>query len=213
MSEPALLTNAPELTVSELSGALKRAIEDKKIRVKFYNPRDFSDDKWARVDQKPYGGGPGMVMQALPVIKAKATDIFLRFVPLFSWAPPKKNISCRAVQAATATPPPNPLHKFFRPASVESAAGSPAAPETPAAATPGASTAPGSPRPAQQHDPRATAMVIGGFLLQPGEAGESFMPALINAGKQSCSDPKIVVSLYGCRVASGRPCWPPPLLV
>ncbi|HVT75228.1 MAG TPA: tRNA (guanosine(37)-N1)-methyltransferase TrmD [Candidatus Paceibacterota bacterium] len=49
---------------------LKRAIEDKKIRVKFYNPRDFSADKWDRVDQKPYGGGPGMVIQALPVAKA-----------------------------------------------------------------------------------------------------------------------------------------------
>ncbi|HEY0908086.1 MAG TPA: tRNA (guanosine(37)-N1)-methyltransferase TrmD [Candidatus Paceibacterota bacterium] len=49
---------------------IKRAIEDKKIRVKFYNPRDFSDDKWDRVDQKPYGGGPGMVIQALPVAKA-----------------------------------------------------------------------------------------------------------------------------------------------
>lgn len=49
---------------------LKRAIEDKKIKVKFYNPRDFSIDKWHRVDQKPYGGGPGMVIEALPVIKA-----------------------------------------------------------------------------------------------------------------------------------------------
>ena len=49
---------------------LKRAIEDKKIKVKFYNPRDFADDKWDRVDQKPYGGGPGMVIQALPVAKA-----------------------------------------------------------------------------------------------------------------------------------------------
>lgn len=49
---------------------LKRAIEDKKIRVKFYNPRDFADDKWNRVDQKPYGGGPGMVIQALPTAKA-----------------------------------------------------------------------------------------------------------------------------------------------
>ena len=49
---------------------IKRAIEDKKIRVKFYNPRDFSVDKWARVDKKPYGGGPGMVIQALPVAKA-----------------------------------------------------------------------------------------------------------------------------------------------
>lgn len=49
---------------------LKRAIEDKKIRVKFYNPRDFVLDKHHRVDQKPYGGGPGMVIEALPVIKA-----------------------------------------------------------------------------------------------------------------------------------------------
>ncbi|TSC70891.1 MAG: tRNA (guanine37-N1)-methyltransferase [Parcubacteria group bacterium Gr01-1014_46] len=49
---------------------ISRAIEDKKIKVEFYNPRDYSDDKWKRVDQKPYSGGPGMVIQALPVIKA-----------------------------------------------------------------------------------------------------------------------------------------------
>ncbi len=49
---------------------ISRAIEDKKIKVYFYNPRDYSDDKWKRVDQKPYSGGPGMVIQALPVIKA-----------------------------------------------------------------------------------------------------------------------------------------------
>ncbi|HRZ34505.1 MAG TPA: tRNA (guanosine(37)-N1)-methyltransferase TrmD [Candidatus Paceibacterota bacterium] len=47
-----------------------RAIKDKKIRVKFYNPRDFTRDKWRRIDQKPYGGGPGMVIQAEPVIRA-----------------------------------------------------------------------------------------------------------------------------------------------
>ncbi len=49
---------------------LKRAIEDKKIKVSFYNPRDFTKDKFARVDRSPYGGGPGMVIQAEPVIKA-----------------------------------------------------------------------------------------------------------------------------------------------
>ena len=49
---------------------LKRAIEDKKIQVKFYNPRDFAKNKWHRVDQRPYGGGPGMVIEALPVIRA-----------------------------------------------------------------------------------------------------------------------------------------------
>ncbi len=54
---------------------LKRAIEDKKIKVKFYNPRDFTKGtSYAerRVDDKPYGGGPGMVIEALPVMKAIA---------------------------------------------------------------------------------------------------------------------------------------------
>ena len=49
---------------------LKRAIEDEKIAVKFYNPRDFDENKWKRIDRVPYAGGPGMVIQAEPVIKA-----------------------------------------------------------------------------------------------------------------------------------------------
>lgn len=49
---------------------IKRAIEDKKIEVSFYNPRDFTKEKDARVDKRPFGGGPGMVIQAEPVIKA-----------------------------------------------------------------------------------------------------------------------------------------------
>ena len=58
---------------------LKRAIDDKKIEVKFYNPRDFtvSQKTYAdrRVDDKAYGGGPGMVIEALPVIKAIAKAV------------------------------------------------------------------------------------------------------------------------------------------
>ena len=49
---------------------IARAILDKKIKVYFYNPRDYAEDKWKRVDQKPYSGGPGMVIQALPTIRA-----------------------------------------------------------------------------------------------------------------------------------------------
>jgi tRNA (guanine37-N1)-methyltransferase len=49
---------------------LKRAILDKKIKVKFYNPRDYAENKWRRIDRAPYGGGPGMVIQAEPVIRA-----------------------------------------------------------------------------------------------------------------------------------------------
>lgn len=68
-----LFPNAFDSYLSE--SILKRAIEDKKIKVKFYNPRDFSIDKWHRVDQRPYGGGPGMVIEALPVIKAIAKAV------------------------------------------------------------------------------------------------------------------------------------------
>ncbi len=84
-----VITLFPESLSSYLGESiLKRAIEDKKIAVKFYNPRDFVSDKWPksaeggsagqqswlrqRIDQKPYGGGPGMVIQAEPVIKAIA---------------------------------------------------------------------------------------------------------------------------------------------
>jgi len=51
---------------------IARAVEDKKLKVSFYNPRDFTKDKWRRIDMKPYAGGPGMVIQAEPVIKAIA---------------------------------------------------------------------------------------------------------------------------------------------
>ncbi len=61
---------------------IKRAIEDKKIEISFYNPRDYADDKWKRVDQKPYAGGPGMVIQALPV--AKAIDAVLKKIEVRS---------------------------------------------------------------------------------------------------------------------------------
>ena len=51
-----------------------RAIKNKKISIKFYNPRDFTSarDWYKQVDDRPYGGGPGMVMQAEPLLKATA---------------------------------------------------------------------------------------------------------------------------------------------
>lgn len=71
-----IITLFPQSLDSYLNESiLKRAIEDKKIKVKFYNPRDFAVDKWHRVDQRPYGGGPGMVIEALPVIKAIAKAV------------------------------------------------------------------------------------------------------------------------------------------
>jgi len=54
---------------------LKRAQRDKKIKVSYYNPRYFTKDKHKRVDQKPYGGGPGMVLEAESVLKAASKAI------------------------------------------------------------------------------------------------------------------------------------------
>ncbi len=74
-----IITLFPESFSSYLSESiLKRAIKDKKITVNFYNPREFviqpknrpQTYSERRVDDKPYGGGPGMVIEALPVIKA-----------------------------------------------------------------------------------------------------------------------------------------------
>lgn len=49
---------------------LGRARTAKKISVDYQNPRDYVDNKWGKVDERPYGGGPGMVMTALPVVRA-----------------------------------------------------------------------------------------------------------------------------------------------
>lgn len=48
-----------------------RAIKDKKISIKFYNPIDFCEPK-KRVDARPYGGGPGMVLRPELFLKAFA---------------------------------------------------------------------------------------------------------------------------------------------
>ena len=55
-----------------------RARKEKKIFVQYQTPRDFVENKWGKVDERPYGGGPGMVMSAMPVIKAVQAGLTLR---------------------------------------------------------------------------------------------------------------------------------------
>lgn len=40
------------------------------ITVHYYNPREYTRDPHRKVDDRPYGGGPGMVMQAMPILRA-----------------------------------------------------------------------------------------------------------------------------------------------
>jgi len=69
-----LITLFEEACDAYLSASiLGRARKEKKISINYQNPRNFvagAAGSYKKVDDKPYGGGPGMVMQAMPVIKA-----------------------------------------------------------------------------------------------------------------------------------------------
>jgi tRNA (guanine37-N1)-methyltransferase len=49
------------------SGITRRAFDQKKCTLSLWNPRDFTTDNHRTVDDRPYGGGPGMVMLAKPL--------------------------------------------------------------------------------------------------------------------------------------------------
>lgn len=53
-------------------GVSGRAVQRGLLRVRVFNPRDFADNRYRSVDDRPYGGGPGMVMQAPPLCEAVA---------------------------------------------------------------------------------------------------------------------------------------------
>jgi tRNA (guanine37-N1)-methyltransferase len=54
------------------SGVTRRAREEGLWSLSLWNPRDFTTDNYRTVDDRPYGGGPGMVMLAEPLEKAIA---------------------------------------------------------------------------------------------------------------------------------------------
>ncbi len=49
------------------SGITRRAFEQQKCGLTLWNPRDFTTDNYRTIDDRPYGGGPGMVMLAKPL--------------------------------------------------------------------------------------------------------------------------------------------------
>ncbi|NNK33788.1 MAG: tRNA (guanosine(37)-N1)-methyltransferase TrmD, partial [Xanthomonadales bacterium] len=51
-------------------GVTGRAIEDGKVELELLNPREFAQDRHRTVDDRPYGGGPGMVMAVEPLRSA-----------------------------------------------------------------------------------------------------------------------------------------------
>jgi tRNA (guanine37-N1)-methyltransferase len=68
-----VLTIFPELFAPHMThGVTRRAFESRQVDVRLWPLRDFADDNYRRVDDRPYGGGPGMVMMAEPLEKALA---------------------------------------------------------------------------------------------------------------------------------------------
>ncbi|HSW19295.1 MAG TPA: tRNA (guanosine(37)-N1)-methyltransferase TrmD [Ramlibacter sp.] len=68
-----VITLFPELFAPFLeSGVTRRAYEQKLVDVRLWNPRDFAEGNYRRVDDRPFGGGPGMVMMAEPLARCLA---------------------------------------------------------------------------------------------------------------------------------------------
>jgi tRNA (guanine37-N1)-methyltransferase len=91
-----VITLFPELFAPFLStGVTRRAYESGQVQVRLWNPRDFSEGSYRRVDDRPFGGGPGMVMLAEPLtlcldaIRADraATDNESALVPVVLFSP------------------------------------------------------------------------------------------------------------------------------
>ena len=65
-----IITLFPELFAPLLVGGVtRRAYESGQVEVRFWNLRDHGEGPYRRVDDRPYGGGPGMVMMADPLLK------------------------------------------------------------------------------------------------------------------------------------------------
>jgi tRNA (guanine37-N1)-methyltransferase len=63
-----VITLFPELFAPFFAcGINRRAFESGLVKVRLWNPRDFAEGHYRRVDDRPFGGGPGMVMMAEPL--------------------------------------------------------------------------------------------------------------------------------------------------
>ncbi len=99
-----VITLFPELFEPFLkTGVTRRAYETRQVHVQLWNPRDFAEGNYRRVDDRPFGGGPGMVMLAQPLeqclqaIRAERADA--EPVPLVLFSPLGQALNHAAVQA------------------------------------------------------------------------------------------------------------------
>ncbi len=68
-----VITLFPELVEQVIGcGVVGRAAEQQLIELHCWNPRDYTEDRHRTVDDRPYGGGPGMLMKVEPLQRAIA---------------------------------------------------------------------------------------------------------------------------------------------
>jgi tRNA (guanine37-N1)-methyltransferase len=66
-----IVTLFPESIEPYLNASIiGRAQKAKKIKISYYDPKKFTRDKYGRVDRRPYGGGPGMVLEPDAILRA-----------------------------------------------------------------------------------------------------------------------------------------------
>ncbi len=75
---------------AQLKSGKPRKGEKAKFKISFYNPRDYVKDRKERVDRRPYGGGPGMVLAPEPFLKAVAAATKGKKADIFFFSPSGK---------------------------------------------------------------------------------------------------------------------------
>jgi len=104
-----VVTLFPELFAPHLAtGVTRRAFETRQVDVRLWPLRDFADNNYRRVDDRPYGGGPGMVMLVEPLERALAAIRTARAeerpAPLVHFTPTGRRIDQALVQEMAAGP-------------------------------------------------------------------------------------------------------------
>ena len=106
-----IITLFPELFAPFLeSGVTRRAYQSKQVDVRLWNPRDYAEGNYRRVDDRPFGGGPGMVMMAEPLsrcleaIRADRAELPEVQAPLVLFSPIGRALTHSSVEEWSASP-------------------------------------------------------------------------------------------------------------
>jgi tRNA (guanine37-N1)-methyltransferase len=102
-----ILTLFPDIFSGYVSQSLlSKAIESGLVQIDLHDIRDWTLDKHQRVDDRPYGGGPGMVMQVEPVVECVEAVQKIREIPgnLIMLTPTGKSLNQRLIEELVQRP-------------------------------------------------------------------------------------------------------------